>query len=526
MVISNEFFLNSVKIFDNLYNNSIYFKLQREAWVQPELSKNQIKYRVVISIEISNVDWTPYHVLYNLNAVNLKEYGCLIETLKPNRSSKSSLLLSPIVLITIKVSKLLRSIGPKYMLAVTLQQSHLKHCQSNSCISVLCRCSFFTQSTCATILDGGDFSNNNVYVIAVAIVHAMHTTKSPILTEVVYNYEKFQYAQSPTYFTNVVNEYWRSVEGRKWFQIWLLYYYSIKTKTRLFLKSSDCLNTIVAADIANTAETTESSDIHNVLVSSPLLSSLSIQAICNVLKMELNIACATLAYRSNDIDTNIDTSLLYDSMSRLNSNQEVLRNKCASFNINQIKQFARSGQINVETYLHSVQPQLLDQAQSGSATNFETITKTPFAQYMNRQLPLPPPITPNSISQKTTTTTESSMSPLSLCSCDFVVTRYSSNQLVVNQTKTTNYYNKNDKGDGDLEDRTGQTNIRERLTRQRFQSKTGFAPLTLLFIDLRKMFITFLLPLILLCKMLPMSCAGEYIIHILYIVFNFFLLKT
>ncbi|XP_055324620.1 uncharacterized protein LOC129579067 isoform X3 [Sitodiplosis mosellana] len=507
----------------------------RGAWMQPELRKNQSKFSVVISIDINNVDWTQKHVLYHLNAVYLKEYGCLTGTIKPKRSSKSwLLLLNRIDLNAFKASKILRSTGPKHTLAVSIQQSQLKHCQSNSRISVSCRCSSDIHTTCAIVLDGGGFGNIDVNVIAVVIVNAMHSSNSPVLTDIdYYDYEKFQYAQSSRHFMNVVNEHCRNVEGRKWFQIWLLYYYN-KTKTRLFFKSSDCLYRIVAgtATVAAATEITESSDIQNVLVSSPSLSSLSIQAICNVLKMKLNIACVTAANDNDDIDM----LLLYDSMSHLNSscimrcNKEILRNKCAPFNNNnnQIKQCARSGQINVDaTLLHFVQSQLMNQAQTGSAPYTETKTKTTFAQHMNRQLlPLPPPTTPSSISQipittTTTTTTESSMSPLSLSSCDSVATRYSSNQPVINQTKTNNNYNninkdkhnnktnnnKNDTRDGDLGKSAGRSNIRERLTRKRFQSETGFAPLTSLSIDLRKMFITFLLPLILLCKMLPMSCA-------------------
>lgn len=422
-------------------------------------------------------------------------------------------------------------------------------------------------------MDGGGFCNNDVYVIiaiVIVIVNAMHSSNSSVMTDVdYYDYEYIQYAQSSRHFMNYIfNEHCRNVEGRKWFQIWLLYFYG-KTKTRHFFtlssslissSSSDCLQQIVAG--AAVAETTESSNIQNVLVSSPSLYSLSIQAICNVLKMKLNnIACVNGANGNEDIDM----SLLYDSMSHLNSscnigcNNEISRNKCSSFNNNntinnnnnkhknkndnQIKQCARSGQVNVETtLLHTIQSQLLIEAQINSVTYTETKTKTKFAQHINRQLPLPPPTTPSSISQTITTTTESSLSPLSLYSSDSVAMRYLSNQPVINQTKTNNNYNNNNinknkhsnkrnnnKNDttrnGDWEKSAKRSNIRERFTRQRFKSETSFASLTSLFIDLRKMFITFLLPLILLCKMLPMSCAGEYTIRFCcFVCFLFFIL--
>ncbi|XP_031631169.1 uncharacterized protein LOC116345699 isoform X2 [Contarinia nasturtii] len=359
----------------------------------------------------------------------------------------------------------------------------------------------------------------------------MHSSKSPIILIDVddYDHEKFQSTTTTTtttitttsttiitkntssHIVNIVlNENWKNVGRCKRFQIWLLYFYYTRRKEFFLQTPFDCCLQTNSTKITSV-------DIQNVLLSSPLLFSLSNQVIYNVLKTNLNIACVL-----NDIDT----SLSSDSMSRLNisiynnrsviiircNNKMILRNKYAPLNNNkQIKDCVRSGQINVETYLHSKQqPQLMCQIESGCATYIKEIkTQTTFAQHMKRQLPLPP--TQNPTSQPI----ESSMSPLSLCSCDSVVTQHSSKQSVMNQTKITNYYNNNNKinnnlnvkRDDDLEKRTASNNVRKHFARQRFQSKTGFASPTLLSIDLRKMFITFLLPLILLFKMLPMSCA-------------------
>lgn len=376
----------------------------------------------------------------------------------------------------------------------------------------------------------------------------MHSSKIPIILIIFadYDYEKFQSTITTTTTTKtttittkktskhivyiILNENWQNVEKCKRFQIWLLYFYYIKSASSFFQPSFGCccLQTI--------STTTKSVDIQNVLLSSSsLLFSLSIQAICKVLKMKFNIA-----YVSNDIDTSHSS----DSMSRLNisnsnddtsnriiiirCNKIVLRNKCAPLNNNkQIMDCVHSGQINVETYLHSNQQSQLMYKTESACINYTKKIKTQttfaqqFAQHMKRQLPLPPPTsTPNPTSQPI----ESSMSPLSKCSCDFVVTQYSSKQSVMNQTKITNNHNNNiinkmknninnKRDDDQLEKRIITENkIRERFVRQRVQSKTNFSSPTLLSNDLKKMFITFLLPLILIFKMLPMSCAGEYLI--------------
>lgn len=479
---------------------SLLFWFQYTAWVKPNINETQQTIWILTSIETGNIDWIQNYIIFHINAVYLKEYGCLIETLEPNRSSKSSLLPLSIELITLKSSKPFKSIGLKHTLAVSLQQSQLKHCHLNSSITVSCCYSNKIHNTCAFVLAGGGFYNYEVNAFVAALTE-MQSSCSHMLADVNAYTKYLQYVENMLGVH--VNGNWRNIEwclNENWFHISLLCHNNTKVKENSF-KSSNCLQTIT--DTSATA-----TDIRNVLLPLPL-STLSIQTICNVLKMKLNVDC---------VRNDIDMSIFYISMSHLNEgiigcNEMALRNKCAPSN-DQIKQCARSAQINIATRnLHSMQTQL-NRAQSECSPY--TKNEITFAQHMNRKLPLPPP-TPNLNSNSTSHTTESSMSPLSLCSCDFVVTRYSSKQSVMNQTKITNYINNNDninnkhdKRAGDLEKRATQPNILERLVRQRFQSKIGFAPSTSLSIDLRKMFITILLPLILLCKMIPMSCAGEY----------------
>lgn len=226
-----------------------------------------------------------------------------------------------------------------------------------------------------------------------------------------------------------------------------------------------------------------------------LLATALIQVICIVTKISLNLMITPVNV------TGVVTSLLYVSW---------LQNICTIFACsgkcfrhthlsNSIKQCFRMGQ----AHLNSLRLQF-NNDQCGDGVH--TRAAATFIQHMITQLPLPLPLsTPNATSK----TTESSMS---LRSYDLVNTRYSSIHLVKKDSENINHNDNNNNNQckstqcDEWEKRRIQPAHR---SRKRVQSKTGFAHLSSLTHDVRKMFISIIIPLILLCKIVPMSSAGK-----------------
>lgn len=355
------------------------------------------------------------------------------------------------------------------MFTGSAQQPQLKHCRSNSTSFVSCRCSFEnTSHMCAFLQNNlvGFYSN-----------------------EMNFNIEKVNVNNSKRL------DKLTDVDDGEWFEIWL-------PNT---INERDCItSSAVDRQIFILSRKFGARKAFILLPISPLFT----RIIWIGLKLNADLEIVPIYCGDHNI---------VSSHNQLNCNEiteDVLRNKLVDLT-KQIDQCTRSCQIRVETYFISTQYQL-KKIRFGCETTThtdDTDTGIPVAFYLNKLLSLPPP-TPNSNSNSnsnsssTSQTTQLSMSSLSLRSYDFVVKQYSLNQYAMNETKNINY-NSDIIRHSDLKKSHTKTYIAERTLRHRAQLKTCFAPLTSLSMDIKKMFITILLPLILFCRMIPMSCAGE-----------------
>lgn len=469
------------------------------------------------------------------------------------------------------------------LLVVQLQFDKLEHCQSNNNKNNNIRrlneswChTHVTDAAAAAIINNDDWRrrcgrhsnilapspSSSIQLSIGRIVFEMHSQDDAFGNELAlvridsdHNYRNVQNPKRENHFASVTKRTnRRSPNGDyNWFQmiIWLLSNYETTISSLKFTANSLRELTVATDDNMHTllllllpSAMLRNNNNNNSSNTSSLSS--SIQAnyyyyyyyYFNALKTKFHFLQASICGgRRRDIDM----SILYSSMSLIIKLITTMLKKNVHNKFNNLTNPSEHcvSRSPMDSETHVSRSTLRDQPTKNPKRleDFSPLQEASLPrQLQEEEQPLPQPTIPLAL--------QPSLSPSSY-SCNFIVTRFPSDKFVTNNinfNNTNNYNNNNNNQKAKINktnnNRSGEpksgsgrstrtaapkTPAADQRSRQlRCRSKVTFAHLSSLYIDFRKMFTTLLLPMILLCNLMQISCAGEYHLPIRFLLDVFF----